>query len=84
MLREHATKFTAWQDEDGAWNYQLEEFYPAGTAEQNLGIGPFDAELTHAGITECYRGCAITQRRRVSEAGGLRQIWEGTAERREA
>lgn len=84
MLREHATKFTAWQAEEGAWNYQLEEFYPAGTAEQNLGIGPFDAELTHAGVSERYCDCTITQRRRVSEAGGLRQIWEGTAERREA
>lgn len=85
ILREYAAGFTTWQENAaGSWNFRLEELYPAGVAEQSLGTGNFDAALTHAGFTEWYMDCVITQCKRIAKADGLQQIWEGTVGSRNA
>lgn len=79
----HAVSFTAQRTvsktvtslEDADWSFRLEEFFPAGEAEEETPAEPF----TVTNGKELYQNCTLTFQKRVREAGGTRQIREGVA-----
>lgn len=83
----HVHKFTAEQATDemhptlsnGAWEFTLEEFFPAGTQEPKDAQEPFSLQFSNAEVTETFTGCTLTQRQRIRSAEGTHQIRKGKA-----
>ena len=58
------------------WIVRLEQFFPYGAFEDR---DPEGDEFTLTNGSEIYHGCKWTTHLRATEAGGIRQIREGTA-----
>ena len=77
------TKSSSAESLDGsAWIFTLEEFFPWGK-ESTLGLTePFELNVYYAGYVERYESCRLTERKRIPEALGMRQIRKGKASNR--
>lgn len=79
----HAVNFTAQRAvsktvtslSNANWHLRLEEFFPAGEAEELTPAEPF----TVTNGKELYQNCTLTSQKRVREANGTRQIRECVA-----
>lgn len=58
------------------WTVRVEQFFPTGEIEDK---NPSSATFTLTNGSEVYNGCKWTSHQRITEAGGIRQIREGTA-----
>ena len=67
-------------DFDGVmWEITLEELFPWGV-QDTLGVEePFQVDIRCAGNIERYEECTWTERKRVADENGIRQIRKGTA-----
>ncbi|MBE6975662.1 MAG: hypothetical protein E7439_00470 [Ruminococcaceae bacterium] len=85
--------FTTWQDErdkpkedegsgEWPWRFRIEERIDE-IKEENIPVNAFYMTIYFEGGTEYLRGCTLTGRKRTIQDGGLVQIWEGIAERRD-
>lgn len=86
---QHVTGFSAGQKAeegidlaDAPWEFTLEEFLPVGAQEPEDPTENFELTVSYGSETEIYTGCKLTVRQRVAEKNGIRQIRQGTAERR--
>ena len=61
------------------WTVRLEQFFPIGSIEDT---DPTGGTFTLTNGSEIYHGCKWTSHQRTTEAGGIRQIREGTATHR--
>ena len=83
----YVRSFTSWRtgENDGVnwsaepWEFQIEEYIPLGCEEQEFPEENFTVSYTRDGKTEGYLESSWTYRKRQQDAGGLRQIWRGTA-----
>lgn len=65
---------------DGApWDFTVEEFFPWGVEDTLSVEEPFDMNVACMGIVERYQNCMWTNRKRIAETLGIRQIRKGTA-----
>ena len=64
------------------WEFTVEEFFPWGTQDTIEAEEPFVLDLNYMGIIERFADCTWTQRKRIVEAKGIRQIRTGQAARR--
>ena len=61
------------------WVFTLEEFFPWGMESTLSVTEPFDLDLLYADRVERYEDCTLTEKRRIPEASGMRQILKGKA-----
>ena len=64
------------------WEFTVEEFFPWGTLDTLEADEPFELYLRSDGGTEQFDDCKWTQRKRMTEERGIRQIRTGTATKR--
>ena len=68
--------------DNSPWEFTVEEFFPWGK-EGTLGVTePFQLDVHYAGVLERYEDCTLTEKQRIPEATGMRQIRKGKASRR--
>lgn len=74
------TSFTARRVYSGSgWEVQLEEFFRPEDTEPEEVEGPFTLRMYRPFQTEVFTECSWTERHRVTEPTGTRQIRKGTA-----
>ena len=65
--------------QDAPWEFTIEEFFPWGVQETLYVTGPFQLNVCCGDNIERYEECTWTERKRVSEKNGIRQIRTGKA-----
>ena len=65
--------------EEAPWEFTIEEFFPWGVVETLYVTGPFDLNLRCGSDIERYEECTWTERKRIAEKNGIRQIRIGKA-----
>ena len=86
----HVCNFSAEQKKDGEtvsieelpWDVTIEEFFPWGTFNTLEPEEPFELYLQSSGGVENYASCQWTQRKRIAEEQGVRQIRVAVSRRR--
>lgn len=68
--------------QDAPWEFSIEEFFPWGIQITVGPAEPFQVDVRCAGNVERYEQCTWTERKRISEKTGIRQIRKGKAKGR--
>ena len=79
---EQAVKSSTTSLQNAPWEFVVEEFFPWGVQDTLEADEPFMLDIRSLGNVERYEDCSWTERKRIVEERGIRQIRKGKAEGR--